>query len=159
MNVGETGTSPKMYLDHGAYRSEPHPEHKDKEKDSMEGCVMFRVQNGEQDQASVSNRRAEDGERREDFLPHAHVGRESVPKRSLAWYAQQQWNSKSVPPLVPQPPFHYEGDDESNCCDTAANNKKRLEDICPNVGDIDDRPVHGDILGSPLGEPSDEHCE
>lgn len=60
---------------------------------------------------------------------------------------------------MPQPPFHYEGEDKPDCCDTAANDEKRFEYAGPNVGYVHDIPFHTDVLRSPLSEPSDEHCK
>ena len=67
--------------------------------------------------------------------------------------------SRLVPSLVPQPSFHHEDEDEPDSRDRAAGDKKRFKYICPDVGYIRDGPIHGGIPWSPLGEPSNEHCE
>jgi hypothetical protein len=66
---------------------------------------------------------------------------------------------KSIPSPVSQPSFHYEGEDESESRNTTAGDKERFEYVCPDVGYIRDTSIHGGIPWSPLGKPSNEHCE
>ena len=65
----------------------------------------------------------------------------------------------SIPPPMSQPPFHDEGQNKSYPRDRTSDDKKWLEDVRPNIGYIRNIPFHANVMRSPLGKPSNEHCK